>query len=155
MTTNDPPSAKKLGPAEIGASTYSVCAGCHGAAGGGSGAFPALTNVATVFPTPWEQVRWVMLGTEGFQKEGLATYGATKKAVKGSGNNMPPQLETLTAEKLLAVVRHERTVFGKEKFNIKAWEEIPTKMAADSNAAIKAKAAAYKTVIDEWKATGA
>lgn len=155
MTTNDPPSAKTVGPKEMGAATYTgkSCGGCHGPAGGG-GVGPALTNLTTVFPEPFDQVRWVMLGTAGFEAEGLKTYGATKKPVGGVGK-MPAQGTALKPAELLAVVRHERSVFSGEKFDLKKWEDIPTKMAADPNPAVSGQAGAYKTALDTWKTAAA
>lgn len=149
MTTNDMPTAKKAGPLTEGATVYSNCAGCHGAAGAGAGAFPALNEgaVLATFPEPGEQVRWVLLGSSGYQAEGKAAYGATDKPIKGG----MPGWESLTAGELLAVIRHERETLSGEEFDAAAWEEAVTTLEADANPVVAEKAAEFAAVLEEWK----
>lgn len=151
MTTNDPESAKELGPVELGAEQYGACAACHGGAGGG-GVGPAFTGGAILesFPLPAEQVRWVLLGTSGYEAEGTATYGATAKPV-GGGGAMPAQ-GALTDEELLAVVRHEREAFGNEEFDQQAWIDDITTLAEDPNPEVQSRAEAMLAVVEGWEA---
>ena len=151
-TTNDPASPKTAGPLTTGATVYSTCAACHGATGGG-GVGPQLSagKVLQAFPEPGEQLRWVMLGTAGYKSEGTATYGADKKPV-GSVGNMPAQIEGLTSDQLLAVVRHERETLSGEKFDITKWEAAADTLTKDKNPKVAAKAKEFKAIIDAWKA---
>lgn len=149
-TTNDPASPKTAGPLTTGAEVYSSCASCHGAVGGG-GVGPQLSGgaVLEVFPEPGSQLRWVMLGTGGYKTEGTATYGATNKPV-GGGGVMPAQIEGLTSEDLLAVVRHERETLSGEEFDIEAWKAAAETLVNDPNPAVASKAAEFAEIIDEW-----
>jgi len=151
-TTNDPQSPKAAGPLTTGATVYTSCASCHGATGGG-GVGPKLSggDVITAFPKPADQVRWVMLGTAGYQAEGTATFGADQKKV-GAIGVMPAQIDGLTSEQLLSVVRHERETLSGEKFDIAAWEEVATQLEADKNPKVAEKAKEFKAIIDAWKA---
>ncbi len=83
----------------------SACAGCHGANGGGTGPFPALTGVMTTFGSCADHIEWVDLGSNGF----IGTYGDTAKPVAGG---MPGFGASLSAEQLAAVVAFERIRFG-------------------------------------------
>lgn len=150
-TTSDPQSPKQAGPLTVGAQTYSTCSSCHGAAGGG-GVGPALNAGAVVktFPDPADQLRWVMLGTAGFEAEGTTTYGATKKPV-GGGGNMPAQIALETTE-LLGVIRHEREVLGGETYDPEAWAKAAETLAKDENPAVAAKAAEFAAIIETWAA---
>ncbi len=98
----------------MGEEIYEVrCASCHGSEGGG-GVGPAMASGAVVvtFPSCGSHVDWVALGSDGWPD---ATYGATNKAVGGSGAAMPGFGEpVLTAEELAAVVLYERVQFGGE-----------------------------------------
>ena len=149
MTTNDLPSAKKAGPLTEGATVYAKCASCHGATGQGAGAFPQLNGgaVLTTFPDPAEQVRWVILGSAGYLAEGKTTHGATNKPTKGG----MPGWESLPADELLPVVRHERETLSGETFDAAVWEEAVTTLEGDANPAVADKAAEFAAVIEEWK----
>lgn len=98
----------------MGEEIYEVrCASCHGSEGGG-GVGPAMASGAVVvtFPSCGSHIDWVRLGSDGWPD---ATYGATNKAVGGSGAAMPAFGEqVLTAEELAAVVLYERVQFGGE-----------------------------------------
>ncbi len=150
MTTNDPESAKTLGAVELGQEQYSTCAACHGG-GGGGGVGPAFSGGAVVetFPEPAEMVRWVLLGTSGYEAEGTATYGATDKPV-GGGGAMPSQ-ESLDDDHLLAVVRHEREAFGEEEYDQQVWIDSISTLADDPNEVVAARAANMLTVVEGWE----
>lgn len=81
------------------------CATCHGAGGGGSAAFPALTGVLTTFGACADHIEWVSLGSAGFQ----GTYGDTNKPLQ---QGMPAFGGSLSAEQLAAVSAFERVRFG-------------------------------------------
>lgn len=150
-TTNDPQSPKEAGPLTTGATVYSSCATCHGATGGG-GVGPKLSggDVVAAFPNPADQVRWVMLGTAGYQAEGTPTYGADNKPVGGLGV-MPAQIDGLTSDELLAVVRHEREALSGEEFDEAAWEAVAEQLEADPNPKVAEKAKEFAEVIEGWK----
>lgn len=156
-TTNDPQSPKQAGPVTVGAEVYSSCGSCHGGAGQG-GVGPALAGgaVVEVFPEPGEHIRWVMLGTAGYQAEGTATYGATEKPVGGAASPMPAQM-SLESSDLLAVVRHERETLSGEAFDIEAWQAAAEELANDPNPQVAEKASEFAAILDEWAAlpTGA
>ncbi len=146
--TLDKPTAKEAGPLVQGSTVYASCASCHGAGGGGGGANPALNNgqLLSDWPDIADQVKWVILGTQGFKDAGIPTYGANKKPVGGSGAVMPAWGKTLTAAQLVGVIRHERTVFGGEKFDVKQYESIQTLIDKE----FPEKSAEYKTLLAEW-----
>jgi mono/diheme cytochrome c family protein len=149
--TNDPQSPKAAGPLTTGATTYTTCAACHGGAGeGGVGPKLAGGDVVKAFPDPYQQVRWVILGTAGFQAEGTTTYGEDKKPVGGIGV-MPAQGDGLTPEQLLGVVRHERETLSGEDYDAGAWSKVADEMKADKNPKVSEKAEEYGTVIEGWK----
>jgi mono/diheme cytochrome c family protein len=139
--TLDEPTPTEPGPLALGAEVYGQCAACHGG-GGGGGVGPALSGGAVVetFPDFADQVRWVMEGTAGFQALGIPTYGATDRPV-GSGGNMPGWKDSLTPQELLAVVRHEREVFGGEEFDPAVYDETLAMIEAD-----------YPDQLAEWTA---
>ena len=112
--TLDPASTGEESILDIGAAGFGACASCHGADGGG-GTGPAFADGAVLetFPTIGDHVKWVSLGSTGWQTEVGDTYGAADKPVGGSGNVMP-SFASLTPEALLAVVIHERVTFGGE-----------------------------------------
>ncbi len=87
------------------------CAGCHGPAGQGAGAFPSMTGVNNTFGACTDHIEWVVLGTGGFQAAGRSTYGDTGKQV-GAAGNMPGFSSNLSAEQIAAVVAFERARFG-------------------------------------------
>lgn len=150
MATNDLPTAKTAGPLTNGATVYATnCSGCHGATGQGSGAFPKLADgvLPTDFPDPADQVRWVLLGSAGFQADGATTYGATDKPIKGG----MPGWDALEPAELLDVIRHERETLSGEEFDATKWEEAVTALEADENAKVAEKAKEFKAVIESWK----
>ena len=85
------------------------CAGCHGTAGQGAGAFPALTGVGNTFGACADHIEWVVQGSAGFQAQGLTSYGDTGKQIAGG---MPGFASNLSAEQIAAVVAFERARFG-------------------------------------------
>lgn len=91
------------------------CASCHGAEGGG-GVGPAFSDGAIIetFPDWADHIEWVVKGTEGYQAEGRAIYGADKE-VGGSGNLMPAFGEKLSAKDLMAVIFYERIEHGEHE----------------------------------------
>ncbi len=108
-------SANKINYVAIGQEVYSgsaACAGCHGANGGG-GVGPAFIGgeLYTTFPTCSDHVKWVQLGSSGWQSEVGAEYGAENKISIGG---MPGFQGKLTDEEIRAVVAFERIVFGGE-----------------------------------------
>jgi mono/diheme cytochrome c family protein len=150
--TLDTPTPTEPGAFEEGAIVYADmgCQGCHGATGGGAGAVPALnasSDLLEVFPEPAQQVTWVALGTEGYRALGLDSYGEGK--AMGTGN-MPGWMDTLSAEELMTVVLHERSVLSDEEFDVAAWAEgfeetLAEKLPED-------KVAEYVEVLHEWEA---
>lgn len=150
-TTNDPQSPKEAGPLITGATVYSSCASCHGAAGGG-GVGPQLSagKVVEAFPDPAEQIRWVMLGTAGYKEEGTATFGANKTPV-GSIGVMPAQL-SLASSDLLAVIRHERETLSGEAYDAAAWTKAAEELTKDPNPKVAEKAKEFKAIIEAWPA---
>lgn len=86
----------------------STCAGCHGADGQGTGAFPPMTGVLTTFGACEDHVEWVLLGSTGWESAYGSTYGDTNKPV----NQGMPAHAALTDEQLRAVVAFERVRFG-------------------------------------------
>jgi cytochrome c553 len=146
--TLDPPTPTEPGPLELGAETYAGkgCSGCHGAGGAGAGAVPGLATTAEDFAQPASMVAWVALGSAGYQAAGIDEY-APGKPVNGG---MPAWADSLTAEELMSVVLHERTVYGGETFDIAVWEEgwedtLTALLPAD-------KVDEYTAVLEEWKA---
>lgn len=146
--TLDPQTPTEPGPYELGATVYSDmgCAGCHGASGGGSGAAPALTNVATNFEAPVDQVTWVALGTVGYQNLGIEEYAPGQPV---TGAIMPGHLDTLTAEQVMAVVLHERAAFSGEELDLEQWREGFEERVQEL---IPDQAAEYIAVLDDWEA---
>lgn len=147
--TNDAPTAAELGPLEEGAVVYEKCATCHGPSGAGVGSFPALDGgkVIETFPEPFEQMKWVYLGSDGWKSEVGAQYGATNKDVT---TGMPPW-STLTPEEFVTVVLHERHTLSEEEFDIEAWTAAAEKMAEDETFD-PAFAEEVATIIEEWEA---
>jgi hypothetical protein len=146
--TLDPATPTEPGPLELGAETYAGkgCSGCHGAGGAGAGAVPALNTTAEGFAEPADMVAWVALGSAGYQAAGIEEY-APGKPVNGG---MPGWMDSLTAEELMTVVLHERTVYGGETFDAAVWEE----GWEDSLTALlpQDKVDEYTAVLEEWKA---
>lgn len=149
MATNDVPSPKKAGPLTLGGQVYAAnCAGCHGAAGAGSGAFPALNDgvLPRDFPDPGDQVRWVLLGSQGYRDEGKTTYSASNKPIKGG----MPAFESLEPAELLDAIRYEREKLSGEEFDATLWEEAVTKLEGDANPKVAEKAAEFAAVLESW-----
>ncbi len=148
--TLDPPTPTEPGPLELGAETYAGkgCSGCHGAGGAGAGAVPGLTNTPEDFARPADMVTWVALGTAGYQAQGIKEYAPGKTV--GAAGQMPAWADSLTAEELMTVVLHERTVYGGETFDAAVWddgwEEALTALLPQD------KVDEYTAVLDEWKA---
>jgi mono/diheme cytochrome c family protein len=113
--TLEPPPSTELTLLEEGAEVYTAnCSSCHGA-GGGGGVGPVLSagSVLETFADPTDQVRWVVVGSEGATG---GVYGDTAKASKGG---MPAfgTAGTLTLEEIVAAVRHERETLSGEEFD--------------------------------------
>ena len=105
----------KINYIALGQEIYSgaaACAGCHGSNGGG-GVGPAFIggSLYTTFPTCSDHVKWVQLGSSGWQSEVGAEYGAENKISIGG---MPAFQGKLSDEEIRAVVAFERVVFGGE-----------------------------------------
>jgi mono/diheme cytochrome c family protein len=145
--TLDKPTPKTAGPMALGAATYNTCAACHGGQGEG-GVGPQLSGgkVLQTFPKFADQLYWVMEGTQGFQQQGLTTYGTGVKKPLGGGN-MPAWGDALTADKLIGVVRHEREKLSGEKFDPAIYDET----LAMIKAKFPAKLAEFQAAIDSWK----
>ena len=154
MLTLDTPTPTELGPLEAGAEVYSSkgCSGCHGATGAGSGANPALTGaegVTQVWEKPADMIVWVALGSAGYKSLGNENYG-DGAIIKPINGGMPAWGDSLSADELMDVVLHERTVFGEEEFDIEKWKDgfeeiLSASLPAD-------KVAAYTAVLEEWEA---
>jgi mono/diheme cytochrome c family protein len=104
QATLEPPPAGEGDPVALGEAVYSSCASCHGGAGEGVGAFPALTGVLETWPDYRDHMMWVRLGSAGWPAD---TYGAPEKPKNGG---MPAF--TITDEELAQVVLYERVTFG-------------------------------------------
>lgn len=104
------PAEGEIDPMAEGASVYSTagCAGCHQADGGGSGSFPALTDVAETFPDYRDHMLWVKVGAQDWPSD---TYGETNRE---NGRQMPSH-ESLTDQQIAQVVLYERQQFGEEE----------------------------------------
>lgn len=87
-----------------------ACSGCHGNNGEG-GVGPAFTGgaVLATFPACPDHVRWVQLGSAGWQAEVGPDYGAPGILSKGG---MPDYGDSLSDEDLRSVVLFERVRFG-------------------------------------------
>ncbi|MEZ5382154.1 MAG: cytochrome c [Microthrixaceae bacterium] len=142
--TNDAPTAEELTPLEAGAEVYGAnCASCHGG-GGGGGSGPALADgaVLATFPDPVDQVRWVVLGSDGWKSEVGDAYGAEDKPVGGG----MPAFSGLAGQELLDAILHERTGLSGEEFDLEAWQGVlDDPLLAD-------KAAEFEETLAEWEA---
>ena len=108
-------SINKINYIALGQEIYSgsaACAGCHGSSGGG-GVGPAFIGgeLYSTFPTCREHVKWVQLGSSGWQSEIGSEYGSSNKISIGG---MPAFQGKLSDEEIRAVVAFERVVFGGE-----------------------------------------
>ena len=117
--TLDPPTPTEPGPFELGAEIYAGkgCSGCHGAGGAGAGAVPGADHhAAEDFARARRHGPWVALGTAGYQAAGHRGVRAGQAGRRR--RQMPAWADSLTAEELMSVVLHERTVYGGETFDI-------------------------------------
>ena len=108
-------SINKVNYIALGQEIYSgsaACAGCHGSNGGG-GVGPAFIGgeLYTTFPTCSEHVKWVQLGSSGWQSEVGSEYGSSNKISIGG---MPTFQGKLSDEEIRSVVAFERVIFGGE-----------------------------------------
>ena len=85
-----------------------ICSSCHGGTGTGASA-PALTSVLETFPECDTHRRWVTLGSERWQEEVGAVYGAQGKEITAI---MPSFEAVLTEEEIRQVAAFERVRFG-------------------------------------------
>ena len=87
-----------------------ACSGCHGINGDG-GVGPAFVGgaILATFPSCDDHVRWVQLGSAGWQAQVGPEYGAQSTLSEGG---MPDFGDTLSDEDLRAVVLFERVRFG-------------------------------------------
>lgn len=153
--TLDEPTPTEAGPLELGAEVFTGmgCSGCHGATGAGAGAVPGLIGdnaSPDVFPRPAEQVRWVALGTAGYQAAGIDTYGEGAPKPVGGNGTMPPWMDSLSAEELMSVVLHTRAGLNDEAFDAAVWDDGFEETLAELLPADKV--AEYVAVLEEWKA---
>ncbi len=96
-------------PLAAGGSLYeSVCASCHGS-GGGGGVGPALDVVTSDFPDCADQVRWITLGSSGWEDQVGPSYGALEKPVRGG---MPAYEDALTEQEIREVSAFIRARFA-------------------------------------------
>lgn len=148
--TLDKPTPKEAGPLLLGAEAYSSCSSCHGG-GGGGGVGPALNGGAVVaaFPNAADQLFWIMEGTAGFKELGIATYGANQVPV-GSGGNMPGWKNSMTAQQLIGVVRHERETLSGEKQDAESLKATYEAIQAMIDEKYPERSAEFKAAIDEW-----
>jgi len=147
--TLDKPSPKEAGPLIEGATVYAKCAACHGPTGGG-GVGPQLSGGAVLkeFPNAADQLDWVMLGSAGFKAAGRQTYGTQNKSV--DAGIMPGWADSLTAEELVAVVRHERETLSGEEVDAAALKKQYEAMQKMIDENFPDRSAEFKAVFDEW-----
>jgi mono/diheme cytochrome c family protein len=86
----------------------STCAVCHGDAGEG-GVGRALDAVVADFPDCADQVRWITLGSSGWESEVGPTFGTSQIPVSGG---MPAYAPTFSDEEIRAVTAYTRVRFG-------------------------------------------
>lgn len=119
------PETAAAGKAVYGGET-AKCASCHGAGGGGA-VGPKLNAgaVTKTFPDPLDQVRWVILGSDG----GGALYATAGKTPKGG---MPAFGAKLTLTEIVHVVLHERQTLAGQPLSadVAAWQGL-TSLAAE------------------------
>lgn len=95
-------------PIVVGQSVYlgvGTCAGCHGPAGAGQGAFPAMTDVKATFPNFDDHLAWIRSGSAPVKGQ---PYGALGRVATGA----MPAFPNLTDEQVIAVTCYERIRFG-------------------------------------------
>ena len=107
------------GPLAVGATEYTGCTSCHGAAGqGGAGRPLANGEVLLTFPKIEDMLNLVYTGSEQYELQGVTTWGDPERegGAHGpgayNGSYMPAQGEkyggALTEAEILGVVCHER-----------------------------------------------
>ena len=107
------------GPLAVGATEYTGCSSCHGAAGqGGAGRPLANGEVLLTFPKIEDMLNLVYTGSEQYELQGVTTWGDPERegGAHGpgayNGSYMPAQGEkyggALTEAEILGVVCHER-----------------------------------------------
>lgn len=84
------------------------CSTCHGNRGQG-GVGPALSEVRDVWPSCTDHIEWITLGSDRWQTERGATYGALDRRIN---TVMPGYDGTLTTEEIAAVAAFERVEYG-------------------------------------------
>ncbi|WP_276967698.1 c-type cytochrome [Desertimonas flava] len=108
------------GPMGIGAEVYAGnCASCHlGDGGGGAGRKLNDGEVVKTFPHIEDHIRFVYFGTEGYESDGITSYGDPNREGGAhttrsyNGNVMPSFGSALTGEEVLSVVCEERFGFA-------------------------------------------
>lgn len=134
------------GPLGIGEETYSNCASCHGAGGGGGVGYAFADGaVLETFPNIEDQIRYVYYGTEAYNAAGVEVYGNPEREggvhTTGEQGVMPGFGSQLSAAEIVAVVCYERYGLGgadptSEEFaeEYEAWcsEEAPVFQAIEN-----------------------
>lgn len=109
------PEVVVTGPLKEGAVLYNVCAGCHGAAGGGGVGYQLSEgSLVKTFPKIEDQINFVYNGTKGYNGK---PYGDPARGrIGGNKGQMPTQgLKpggALTDAEIVAVICHERYTLG-------------------------------------------
>jgi mono/diheme cytochrome c family protein len=102
----------ELSPLELGAQVYQTagCGACHGPAGQGVGAFPALAGgeAALTFPDEADHIAWVEEGSQGKQGQPYGDPNRPGGQRVATSGGMPPFAGLLTPEEIAAVVLFER-----------------------------------------------
>jgi mono/diheme cytochrome c family protein len=149
-TTLDKPTSTELGPLQEGAAVFTKCGGCHGPSGGGVGNFPALNEgkVLETFPEPFEMMKWVYIGSDGWKAEVGDTVGAQNRAI---GTVAMPPWNTLKPEEFATVILHVRHTVSGEEFEPEAWTAAAEKLVADDTFD-PAFAEEVATIIEGWAA---
>jgi mono/diheme cytochrome c family protein len=145
--TLDKPSPREAGPLTEGATVFASCAACHGGTGGG-GVGPALSGGAVIeqFPEAADQLHWVMEGSEGFKALGIETYGTSKNPIKGG----MPGWKSLTAEQLIAVIRHERETLSGEEVDAESLKKEYEGIMEMVRKNYPDREDEFQAVVDEW-----
>ncbi len=126
-----PVAAKASGPLAVGAAVYNKnCQGCHmpGGAGVEGGAYKFTDGSAMLtFPHIEDQLRWVSLGTDEYQKAGITIAGDPNREggphIVGSNQKMPPRGgQDYTDAEILGAVCEERYALGGVPEEGEEWE---------------------------------
>ncbi|MCB2225013.1 MAG: cytochrome c [Actinobacteria bacterium] len=98
-------------PIREGRTVYAdSCSSCHGSAGQG-GVGPSLAGVLQTFPDCEDQIEWITLGSEGWEAEHGATYGAEAKPLDGG---MPAHGDDMAGVEIRWVAAYQRVTYGGE-----------------------------------------